>query len=263
MDINRLLQGFFGQDTPQNPDHNESRNGGQSQNQNGGLGQLAGRAGGIPGLGSLPSGLAGGAAAGGLIALLMGSKSARKFGGKALTYGGLAVVGGLAYKAWNDYKANQSGNPAPAANPAGTLPTAPEGSGFDPSNQRDSAGDDLRLTLVRAMISASKADGHIDKDENARLQETIQSMALQPDEKAFLFDQMNAASDPVAIARLAATEEQATEVYLASALAIDIDTPEERRYLDRLGDALRLPDGLRRELDTQAARATGPDTIAP
>ena len=39
------------------------------------------------GLGSLLSGAGGGAAAAGALGLLMGSKKARKYGGKALTYG--------------------------------------------------------------------------------------------------------------------------------------------------------------------------------
>ena len=44
--------------------------------------------------GGMPTGLVGGAAAGGLVALLMSNKKARKMGGKALKYGGLAAVGG-------------------------------------------------------------------------------------------------------------------------------------------------------------------------
>ena len=83
MDIQRLLNGFLG-----------SVDGSSS------IGEAAQKlkTGGVPG------GLLGGAAAGGLIATLVSSKKARKFGGKALTYGGLAVLGGLAYKAWNDHR---------------------------------------------------------------------------------------------------------------------------------------------------------------
>jgi uncharacterized membrane protein YebE (DUF533 family) len=50
----------------------------------------------------IPGGLAGGAAAGGIMALLMGNKSARKFAGKAAGYGGAALLGGLAYKAYSN-----------------------------------------------------------------------------------------------------------------------------------------------------------------
>ncbi|MEM8665240.1 MAG: DUF533 domain-containing protein, partial [Pseudomonadota bacterium] len=46
------------------------------------------------------SGLITGAAAGGLAGLLLGSKKPRKIAGTALKVGGVALVGGLAYKAW-------------------------------------------------------------------------------------------------------------------------------------------------------------------
>jgi uncharacterized membrane protein YebE (DUF533 family) len=57
---------------------------------------------------ALPGGLAGGVAAGGVMALLMGNKSARKLAGKAATFGGTALLGGLAYKAYQNWQGNQS-----------------------------------------------------------------------------------------------------------------------------------------------------------
>ena len=44
-----------------------------------------------------------GGIAGGLAGLLLG----RGFGGDLLKYGGMAVIGGLAYKAYRDYQASQ------------------------------------------------------------------------------------------------------------------------------------------------------------
>jgi uncharacterized membrane protein YebE (DUF533 family) len=55
---------------------------------------------------NIPGGLVGGTAAGGIMALLMGNKSARKFAGKAATYGGAALLGGLAYKAFQNWQQN-------------------------------------------------------------------------------------------------------------------------------------------------------------
>jgi uncharacterized membrane protein YebE (DUF533 family) len=241
MDIKRLLDGFLGQD-------GSGQNAGaqiKDMISGGPSGKLPG---GTAGLGGMPGGLAGGAAAGGLIALLMGSKKARKIGGKALTYGGLAVVGGLAYKAWSDYRANQQGGVVPMSQ----LPAPPAGSPFDLSGEQ---GEQIRLSLVRAMISAANADGHIDQGEHAKIQQQIQAMELAADEKAFLFDQLSAPSDPIAIARLSQGDEHAAEIYLASALAVDVDTPEELRYLERLSDALHLPAALRTELDRHASAA--------
>jgi len=241
MDVNRLLEGFFGGGDAARQDNDPARPG--PTNPLTGLGgtDLA------RGLGNLTGGL-GGVAAGGVIGLLLGNRKARKVAGKAITYGGLAAVATLAYRAWQNSRNGAPGAPASATPPA--LP--PADSGFDPSRIKDSDGADFRLTLLKAMIHAANADGHIDAGERAALQGQIDGANLAADEKAFLFDQMSRPSDPIALARLAADEKQAAEIYLASALAIDPDTAEEQRYLERLGDALRLDTAMRQELDRQA-----------
>ncbi|MCR9256736.1 MAG: tellurite resistance TerB family protein [Alphaproteobacteria bacterium] len=244
MDINRLVSGILGSQT--------GGAGGQATDR---LREVAQK-----GLGGLPQGAMGGAvggvAAGGLVSLLLGSKKARKLGGKALTYGGMAVVGGLAYKAWRDYQGRQHGASGTVASPGAGLEAAPE-TAFDPARQIDSAGGDMRLGLLRAMISAAKADGHIDAAEHDKIKQQIDAAGLSGEEKGFVLDAMGQASDPIAVARLAADEPQAAELYVASALAIDIDTPAERQYMDRLGDALRLPADLRRSLEAEVGQAKG------
>ena len=53
-------------------------------------------------------GLAGGAAAGGLVALLFGSKKVRKLAGGVVGYGGAAALGALALKAYQNYQDGKS-----------------------------------------------------------------------------------------------------------------------------------------------------------
>jgi uncharacterized membrane protein YebE (DUF533 family) len=65
------------------------------------------------GLGGLLSGAGGGALAAGAMGLLLGNKKARKYGGKALTYGGLAALGVLAYKAYGNWQARQGAGDQP------------------------------------------------------------------------------------------------------------------------------------------------------
>ncbi|MEX0694242.1 MAG: tellurite resistance TerB family protein [Rhodospirillales bacterium] len=204
----------------------------------------------------LSSGLVGGAAAGGLAALLLSNKKARKFGTKALQYGGMAAIGGLAYKAWSDYKDGQATRTAqPPETPPGR-PRPPGGSIFDLAGQQSAPEDEnIRLSLVQAMISAAKADGHIDAAERARIEDKILQLGIGHDEQMFLVDALNAPSDPIAIARLSVGEEHAAELYVASALALDVDTSTESRYLERLADALHLPDALRARLDAETVRA--------
>jgi uncharacterized membrane protein YebE (DUF533 family) len=201
----------------------------------------------------LPGGLIGGAAAGGLIAALVSSKKARKFGGKALGYGGLAVLGGLAYKAWNDHKNNAPQTASPV-HPQHLSP-APAGSSFDPAALTDQSGTDFRLTLIKAMISAALADGHVDQREHQMIREQVDGAGLDADEKSFLFEELSKPSDPIAIAHLTSGQEQAAEVYLASLVMLDTSAAEDRRYLERLGDALRLPADLRGRLETHAQQA--------
>jgi uncharacterized membrane protein YebE (DUF533 family) len=237
MDVQRLLDGFLG-NTPQTGAP-------QQTNPLGGLIQ------------NLPGGLLGGAAAGGLVAALVGSKKARKLGGKALTYGGLAVLGGLAYKAWRDHKSGAA-HPAPGtAHAPASIPDpipTPDAS-FDPALLQDKSGEDFRLTLLRAMISAALADGHVDDNEHALITQQIQNSGLAPDEQRFVTEQLSKPADPIAIANLCADEAQAAEVYLASLVVLDDAVPGDARYKQRLGDALRLPDDLRGRLDAQVSAA--------
>lgn len=204
---------------------------------------------------NISSGLVGGVAAGGLAALLLSNKKARKMGKSALKYGGAAAIGGLAYKAWSNYKTTQQATQQATAQ-AG-IPQAPKGSIFDLAECPTAvAGTDIRLSIISAMISAAKVDGHIDPVERGRIEEKIASLDLGKDEQTFLANQLQAESDPIKIARLSGSDEHAAELYLASAMAVDIDTPAERRYLDRLADALHLPVTLREGLDAEAARYT-------
>ena len=53
---------------------------------------------------NLPGGLVGGSAAGSIMAILVSNKSVRKFAATAASYGGAAILGGLAYKALKNWQ---------------------------------------------------------------------------------------------------------------------------------------------------------------
>ena len=268
MDISRLLSSVLGNMQPP-PAPSQGQPAVPQPPQGMTVPGLSGLAGMIPGLGqglpgalggiaqNIPGGLAGGAAAGGVLALLLSSRSARTMLGNIATAGGVAAVGFLAWQAYNQWRAGQQGGAAPALAPP------PGGSAFALDGARGADGADLRLAVLRAMIAAAKADGHVDAAENARIRAEIARQDLGAEEKAFLFDQLDRPADPSAIAALAATLEQAAELYLASCLAIDPDTREERQYLDRLGDGMRLPADLRATLERQAAMARGEAAPGP
>lgn len=203
-------------------------------------------------------GAGGGALAGGLAAILLGTKTGRKMGGEALKLGGMAAVGALAYKAYRDWQAGKQ--PAPAASqqapqqaPVPMLP-APSGTPFNPSTPNEQQA--LARHLLRAMIAAAKADGHVDAQEQARIFAEMDKLPLAADDKAFVMDELRAKLDIDAVAGAASTPEEAAEIYTASLLAIDVDNAAERGYLGMLAARLKLDDALVAHLQQSVAAAT-------
>lgn len=193
-----------------------------------------------------------GAAAGGLLTVLLGSKKMRKLGGSALSYGGAAVLGGLAYRAWQEYQ-RQNSAAAAGGTPVKSLPAPSEtalGAGAIAAD-----GGDLRIAVLRAMIAAAKADGHVDGPEQERIFARVEEQGLRAEEKAFIFDELRRPLDIDAIAALASDEAQASQIWLASRLAIDPDDVREKAYLDALSAKLKLPPGLTQQLDAQVRAA--------
>lgn len=199
---------------------------------------------------NIPGGLVGGAAAGGIMALLMGNKSARKFAGKAATYGGAALLGGLAYKAFQNYQQNSGGQTDTSTGL--NMTTAPDEQAFVSNEVMQPA---FEMTLIKAMIAAAKADGHIDADEQQRIFKAVDEMALSNEMKGMVFDLLQQQITVEALVSGIDKVEQKSELYLASCLAINPDHPSEKAHLDHLAAALELPEGFAQELQLQAQRA--------
>ncbi|MFC6445036.1 tellurite resistance TerB family protein [Shinella zoogloeoides] len=171
--------------------------------------------------------------------VLLGTDSGRKVAGSALKIGSLAAIAGLGYQAYKNYRDGQ--NPAETTQ-AGTpeLLPPPADSGFHP----EAVSTDFALILVRAMIAASRADGHIDDTERARIMDKLKVSGLGADAAQFLEQELANPVDLDAIVAAAATEEQRVELYTASRLAIEPETRAERGYLDLLAGRLGLADAL-------------------
>jgi uncharacterized membrane protein YebE (DUF533 family) len=194
-------------------------------------------------------GLAGGLAGGTLAGLLSGKKGkkAMKLAGTAAKLGGVALVGGLAYKAWQNYQQGQQ-----TATPTAIEPP-PSGSAFLPAAGDPQGGTALNLLLARAMIAAAKADGQIDVQESQAILNQINGLSLPPEDKAFLFEEYGSPLDIAGLATGVRTPEQAAEVYTASALMVDPPSPPERIYLDALASALGLDPALASQIETTVA----------
>ena len=190
------------------------------------------------GLGGLLSGAGGGAAAAGALGLLLGSKKARKYGGKALAYGGLAALGVLAYKAYGNWQAQQAAAPRGEPQTLDRLPPAQV-------EQHSEA-------ILKALVAAAKADGHVDARERELIEgEFVRLSGNDRDLQRWLHAELDKPLDPADVAREASTPEMAAEMYLASVLLVDEEHFMERAYLDELARQLRLDPALKLELERQ------------
>ncbi|WP_337162906.1 tellurite resistance TerB family protein [Vibrio fluvialis] len=169
---------------------------------------------------------------GGLLGILMGSKKSKKLGKSALKIGGAAALGALAYKVYNDWQAKQ-----PAS--------APLAATFDEHNPRH------ELLILKAMIAAAKADGHVDEQEMAHINQAVNELGADASVQTLIEQELKKPLDPTEIALLAQTPAQASELYLASLLIVDEQNFMEKAYLRELGKQMRLDDALIAELNQQ------------
>lgn len=207
----------------------------------------------------LNSGAAGGFAgglAGGVASNVLGSKSGRKMGKNALKLGGVAAVATLAYSAYQRYNKNNTGVgvvPSIASdNSVPELMAPPSSSAFMPADRNNPGAEEaLGLILVRAMIAAARADGLLDAEESQVIFQRIQGLELETESQALLVKEMGHPVDIDAIINSATSLEIAAEIYIASLLAITIDTVAEESYLNMLAARLELPVELVTELEQQ------------
>jgi uncharacterized membrane protein YebE (DUF533 family) len=169
-----------------------------------------------------------GAATGGLVGLLLGSKTGRKLA----TYGGLAALGAMAWRAYNQNRsaASDSTPPAPVAN----------------------ASTESRAVL-RAVLAAARVDGHIDERERVLIDQEIARHDGDGSLRTWVEAELETPLDPQTIAaEVAGDALLASEVYLASALVIGEAGFLERTYLDHLAEHLGLGADLKQRLEQEA-----------
>ena len=192
-------------------------------------------------------------ATGALAAVLLGTGAGRSITGSAVKLGGLAAIAGLAYKAYQNYQAGQP--PEVSAKPDQELLPPPSDTVFHPS-QAPQGETEFALVLVRAMIAASRADGHIDEAERARIADRLSLSGMEQEAGDFLVQELERPVDLDALVAAAQTDAQKVELYTASRLAIEPKTRAERGYLDHLAGRLKLPDTLVDHIEATVSSAT-------
>jgi len=191
--------------------------------------------------------LASGAAAGGLAAIFLGTKAGRGLAVNAAKLGGLAMIGGLAYQAWQNYSQGQQAQ----ASATGTVEEAPADSPFgltaDTANDNSTA-----VLLIRAMIAAATADGVVDDAERAVIVGNLRQIGLDPAAAGFLDEAFANPYTPEDLANDTSSPEIAAQVYTAARLTIDPNKASERAFLAKLASDLGLDAELVAHIDAAA-----------
>lgn len=194
----------------------------------------------------------------GLAGLMLGRRKKGGVAGGLVKWGGLAVIGTLAYKAYQNRQAGKAGG-APDAQPSGghdgevpaaqLAPSIPETSRFHPISQTE----DDALLFLRTMVAAAAADGHIDEGERSRIVKGLTEAGVDPQASRWLEAEMAAPADIEELAATVNDPEKAAQVYAAARIAIDPDTMQEREFLNRLAEALDLDPPMRTQIDDTAS----------
>ena len=177
--------------------------------------------------------------------VLMRSRAAAGIGAGAARLGGLALIGVLAYKAFQNY---QSGKPLLDMGQGGRAASPP----LAPLDL-SAATDDDALLFARAMVAAASADGPLDQNERARIIEALSRAGIDPQATRWLEDELASPAGVEDIADRVQTPEKAAQVYAAARLAVEPDTRQEREFLRQLAQSLDLDAQLARQIDEAAA----------
>ena len=95
--------------------------------------------------------------------------------------------------------------------------------------------------VMAAMINAAKADGVIDQNELNRIVGRLEETGADRDEAAYVQAELRKPGNLLDLIKAVPNQEAAVQVYAASLLATEADTPAERDYLNRLAQGLDLP----------------------
>ncbi len=170
-------------------------------------------------------------AAGGLGGLVLGTRAGRSIAGSAARIGALALIGGLAYKAFQNYQAGRpliAGESPPEA--------APAGSGFEPA----AVTNESATLYIRAMIAAAAADGRIDAAEQAKIIASLKQGGVDAGAEEFLANELNNPASPQDLADAVTSPEEAVQLYTAARIAIEPDAAGEKQFLGALAAALGI-----------------------
>ena len=147
--------------------------------------------------------------------------------GGALGGGVMALLGAMAYQALKSGGSRQPEVPVGLVEPR----TAAEREELERGSE----------IVLKAMINAAKADGQIDQGEMQRIVGKLEETGMGPEAQRYVLTEMkNPMNTASLITAAKGRPTLAAQVYAASLLAIEVDTPAEKKYLDQLAAGLGL-----------------------
>jgi len=189
---------------------------------------------------------AAGTAAGGLGGILLGTRTGRSLASSAVKIGALAMIGGLAYKALQNYQAGK-----PLITGATTPVAPPAGSGFEPA----AVTNDAAVHYIQAMIAAAAADGRIDANEHETLVASLAQAGAGSEAEAFIAQELNNPRSVQELAASVASPQEAIQLYTAARIAVADKSPAEQQFLASLAAALNIDPKLAAHVDATAQAA--------
>jgi uncharacterized membrane protein YebE (DUF533 family) len=156
----------------------------------------------------------------------------------------MALLGSLALEALQG-RSRQPAGSAPAALPA----ELPLGLRAPTTTAEENELESKAMLVLKAMINAAKADGQIDDAERQRILGKLEEAGADAEAREFVEAEMRRPFDVDGLPE-APNQQTAVEVYAASLLAIEVDTPAEREYLQRLAQGLGLEERAVQRLHT-------------
>jgi uncharacterized membrane protein YebE (DUF533 family) len=154
----------------------------------------------------------------------------------AIKGGALAMLAGVAYKALTGAGLGGSAGTEPGFT-GGAVPVAMTPAETPAAQQVLAQTAEL---VIRGMINAAKADGQVSPDEITRIVGKLKEAGMPGDAEAWIMNELRQPLDLDAFAASIPNQETAAQVYAASLLAVEVDTPAERAYLTDLAKKTNL-----------------------
>jgi uncharacterized membrane protein YebE (DUF533 family) len=157
------------------------------------------------------------------------------------------MLAGIAYQAFTNASKGAQAGPAEGASarPGDALTLgmrAPE------SATEAQALESTASLVIRGMINAAKSDGQVSPDEIQRIVGKLKEAGMGGDAEAWILNQLRQPLDLDAFAAEIPSPEVAAQIYAASLLAVEVDTPAERQYLSDFVRKTGLPPAVAEQI---------------